>query len=292
MDVVVFDADTQSDAPAIRLEFRPIIALGGFVAILICSLLCAGGLLFASKYQAQASADALQPLSHHISTPDSTAVSTTTPAAATPQGPSTQATGATAPMQTCVPYATSTVPSAINLATAPEGLTKLIDSPLQYQIYGNSAGTLRSQVQQCAPKNDGSLSAEFTAETAYKMSWQYSYKVVSSGMCQVTRAKVGLHVSQVMPLWQPTGTAPSGLASQWQTFMDSLVVHENGHAALNEQYAQTLLNDLNSFPVTPCDQLPNAVKQLANSDVATLNQANDNYDSSTNHGATQGAILP
>ncbi|MGH7240945.1 MAG: DUF922 domain-containing protein, partial [Candidatus Saccharimonadales bacterium] len=126
----------------------------------------------------------------------------------------------------------------------------------------------------------------------YRISWQYAYVHDSASMCHVVHAKVGVHVGQILPLWQPTATANAGLPGTWQAFMTALTAHENGHTALDVQYAQILLDNLSSFPPTACDQLPSAIQHLAHSDIGTLDQANDNYDSSTNHGATQGAILP
>jgi predicted secreted Zn-dependent protease len=183
-------------------------------------------------------------------------------------------------------------PSALPLTNAPEGLTKTVDAPQQYVINGNTPDQLRTQIQQCAPNTSGDGAAEFTAETTYQLNWQYSIVVNGAGSCSILHPKVGVHIRQVVPLWQPTVSAQTGLSLQWQTFMSSLMTHENGHVAIDEQYAQTLLDDLRNFPPTDCGQLAGSVKHLADSDVATLNQANDNYDSATNHGATQGAILP
>jgi predicted secreted Zn-dependent protease len=197
----------------------------------------------------------------------------------------------TAPTPVCTPFKGNTLPSSISLTNKADGLTKLVDSPQHYQVYGNNPATIRAQIRQCAPKS-GNGATEYAAETSYHITWQYNVVDAGEGKCQIAHAKVGVHVAQVMPLWQPSLDVQSGLASQWQAFMNSLITHENGHTDIDVQYAQTLLDDLNSFPATSCAQLAQAVKYLTDSDIAILDQANDNYDSSTNHGATQGAILP
>lgn len=288
MSVIVHSHLEQPRWQVPRLQFRPVVALWGLVAILLCASLCFGGQKLLGTYQDQiAVAAPAQVAAAHTTTLEMTPVKTT---ASAPQPAAGGSTHATTPIQTCVPYSGNMTPSSLNLTTAPAGLTKQIDAPTPYRIYGNTANTLRSQVKQCAPKTTGDA-AEFTAETTYQLTWQYDY-INNGGTCTVTNAKVGIHVMQVVPLWQPTTAAQAGLASQWQTFMNNLMTHENGHLALDVQYAQTLLDDLNHFPPTPCDQLAQSIKYVTDHDVATLNQANDNYDATTDHGATQGAILP
>lgn len=277
-----FDAIPQSRVA------RPRVGMICLLAIAICSMLCMGGLQLANAHKQQlVAADTPQPHISAVTKPTASAVSTTAPSSTPAPGAATQS---TTPVQTCVPYTDSLVPTQIDLRSVSDGLAQLIDSPTQYRIYGTNAATLRSQVRQCAPATNGS--AQYTAQTTYSLNWQYGYTRDASGMCRVVHPKVGLHVSQILPVWQPTAQADAGLPATWQQFMSALATHENGHTALDVQYAQTLQSDLNNFPATACDHIQQAVQHLADSDVATLNQANDNYDSSTNHGATQGAILP
>ncbi|HWT55608.1 MAG TPA: DUF922 domain-containing protein [Candidatus Microsaccharimonas sp.] len=272
-------------APKKWTSFRTVIGASGLFAVVFGGLLYLAGLQLASTYRAQTvSADPLKlPKSHIVA-----AVSTTSSTLEQPHTAPTQGTGS---VQTCVPYTASLAPSQINLTTHHDGLTKVIDTPNFYQIYGNDAATLRAEVRRCAPKSTGDT-AQYTAQTIYRISWQYSYVHDSASMCHVIHAKVGVHIGQILPFWQPTTTANAGLSGDWQAFMTALTTHENGHTALDAQYAQTLLDDLNGFPSTACDQLPGAVQYVANNDIGMLDQANDNYDSSTDHGATQGAILP
>lgn len=289
MSVAVYGSFQPQGSKLPHLKVRPLVAIWALVVIILCFSLCVGTRRVASLYQHQSvSADSLQASAAHATNAQPPVVSDTNPASQPPVAASTRGTVVT----NCTPYAGPSLPTALSLSANPDGLTTQVDSPSTYQIYGNTPATLRSQIRQCASKSDGSDGAVFTAQTTYKLTWQYNYVIVGEGTCKITHAKVGIHVMQIMPLWQPSTAAQAGLSSQWQSFMSSLTTHENGHTALDVQYAQTLLDDLNSFPATSCGQLAQSVKHLTDSDVATLNQANDNYDSSTNHGATQGAILP
>ena len=222
-----------------------------------------------------------------------------TPAPTLPAPASTPAPVATpsvqvAATQNCVPDTAYSLPSPLNLASSANGLTQVVDPAVYYQIYGNSSAQIHSQVQRCAPgpSATSSAGADFAAETSYNLVWQYSSTDNGTGLCNISNAKVGLHINMVLPQWQPTASATAGLAGSWQGFASGLLVHENGHVAIDEQYAGQLLNDLQDYPPAPCASIGAAIQAKLNADVAALNAANDAYDARTGHGVTQGAILP
>ena len=182
-------------------------------------------------------------------------------------------------------------PSQVALSTTDSPFTVFSDTPTTYQIYGNTAQDLRAQIRRCAPKSDGSANAEFTAETSYNLSWQYDM-TIGGGSCYVSNAKVGVHTAMALPNWQPSAQAAPGLASEWQRFSANLLAHEQGHVTIDSAYAHKLAIDLEVLTAPDCDTLRGLVDAVVGADVAALNSANDAYDAQTNHGATQGAIVP
>jgi predicted secreted Zn-dependent protease len=214
-------------------------------------------------------------------------VSSTPAAAAGPAPVSTARPAASFPGCTPLPFG---MPSQLSLDDAPAGLRVQTDAPTQYQIYGDTASELRTQIQHCAPGASGSSLAEYTGQTSYNLSWQYAVSI--STKCSAQDIKVGVHTATALPYWQPTGNATSGLAERWQAFDASLRTHEQGHAVIDKAYAAKLLDDLNALGPVDCDNLTAAIRTIVDSDVAALNQANDTYDRQTDHGATQGAVLP
>ena len=195
-----------------------------------------------------------------------------------------------APPSPCSPISFGT-PTELDLSVQPNGLSVQADQPTQYQIFGSSAAQLRTQIQQCGPGATGTADAEFTGQTAYNLSWQYS-AIDTGDSCSVSDMKVGLHTAIAIPYWQPSNTAAQGLGSRWQHFVSGLTTHEDGHAAIDKLYAAKLTTDLSGIQNVPCNSLASDVNATAKADTAALNQANDTYDASTNHGATQGAVLP
>jgi predicted secreted Zn-dependent protease len=191
----------------------------------------------------------------------------------------------------CAPDSSYNYPSVLNLSGAAAGVTKVIDLPHYYRVYGNTAGQIRGQVQRCAPQL-GSSEGRFAGYTTYRINWQYDYTYQAGDMCKISTAKVGLHINQAFPGWQAAEGANAGLNSKWQNFITSLKTHENGHVQIDEQYAERMLASLRGLPPVGCGSIVSTVNGVMNGDIAQLNQANENYDAVTNHGATQGAILP
>lgn len=195
------------------------------------------------------------------------------------------------PFPACTPYTQPTIPTALDLTAAPAGLSTLYEAASHYRVYGYNHPEIEAQILACAPRT-GDGGAGFAGETSYSLNWSYNYTPTQAGICRLSNIKVGVHIQTVEPLWQATPYAEGGLAAKWESFTNGLTTHERGHASLDEHYAAQLLSNLKAMPPLACDGVNRAVNTQANSIIAELNDANDNYDAQTNHGATQGAIIP
>ncbi len=257
------------------------------VGLLLLCIVVYGGLsqlLVSGSAGSLQQAGALQPVMKL-----SDATSTTPPANST----AATATASTSVKQpaACTP-ATYALPSNLSLSAAPAGLKEVIEPTQTYAIHGTDGATIREQIQACAPRQHaGDSAAEYTAQTGYSMTWQYSYTQQADGSCIVTNPRIGLHVAMILPAWSDS-TASASFTSQWQTFLANLTTHENGHVDLDRQYAGEMLSDLQNFPASPCDTIQQSVNGIMQNSIARLNVANDQYDTATNHGATQGAVIP
>lgn len=180
--------------------------------------------------------------------------------------------------------------AALSLDLTSPGLKQVIDPVHYYTVYGHTADQIRSQLNQCSAVSENGQT--FDASTDWYINFQYLYSAPSGGLCTLNNIAVGVHVSQAMPAWQASDGDVSGLSTRWSSFIQNLTTHEQGHVNLDTQTAQTLLTGLQNFPATDCGSIVAAANAYGNSQLAALNQANINYDSQTNHGATQGAVFP
>lgn len=180
------------------------------------------------------------------------------------------------------------LPSPQDLSNSPLGLTKTVDQPTYYQVYGNSLSALRTAITNCQYRK---AAGSFHATTAYQLNWRYTATAAGNNQCTLSNVRVGLHINQLMPLFIPNGTTPTSVTSSWNAYTTNLGIHEAGHVDIDTQYADKLLAALQSMGSVDCSLISRQAQTTIDSYVAMLNAANDLYDSRTNHGATQGATL-
>lgn len=184
----------------------------------------------------------------------------------------------------CTP-ANYVLPTPINLAGLPAGLTTVRDGTQHYVVYGNSAEERLKELQKCAP------TGEYAGAASYQITWQYGYSVRTDGLCVVVQPKVGLHLAMILPDWLPGSTTNENDRAVWSSYIAALNMHEQGHYDISRQYAKTMLQQLHTLPAQSCSSITNKIDALLQGRLAQLQAAQNNYDATTNHGATQGAVL-
>ncbi len=182
------------------------------------------------------------------------------------------------------------VPTPAVLTAAVSGLQQQIEAPQYYQVYGYTAADVQRQLFNCSPFSD--KDGKFAASTNYSINWRVSYVGDEQGQCKISSAVVGVHVAQIMPHWNDSSYAMPGYAGRWQTFVNNLQTHEDGHRDLYLAYAAQLLQDLQALPTNNCENFMSYANSRANADLSQLRQADEAYDQRTNHGASQGAVIP
>lgn len=193
-------------------------------------------------------------------------------------------TSAAGDIPSCTP-AKYRLPTPLDVQGLPEGVTTFEDSLQQYTIYGNTADQRLQQLQRCAP--DG----EYAGAASYQVTWQYGYIVRADGLCQIMQPKIGLHLAMILPRWQPGTNVSADELTTWNTYIRALSIHEQGHYQISQQFADAMLDGLNQLPAQTCGTLKTAADKLLEAKLAELSLAQKNYDDTTNHGATQGAVL-
>lgn len=183
----------------------------------------------------------------------------------------------------CAPFTGTTVALPVALSTG-SGLKTIIDTPDVYLLSGSSSAEVRGQLQTCAPGND------FAGNTSFWLGTRYNYVTSDNDSCRLTDISVTLRIHQVYPQLVGNPATPASLQAEWKQYITALSVHEHGHVAINEAYAQQALSALQSLPPAPCAQIRTTVDRTMGSITARMHYANEAYDARTNHGATQGAI--
>ncbi len=178
--------------------------------------------------------------------------------------------------------------------------------------YDITATTL-AQVAQGFNQKDGKQTFAATTKWKFNCTSTSAYKTTKhdetgtiSTVETLSKAAINVTYTVTLPNWANPGYQNASLAAQteWLRFVGCVTTHENGHVNIlkNENYAPYLTQINNLTATGSGSSLDDATKQADDSIfsqrhtillsvIADLNTQSANYDSTTNHGATQGATL-
>ena len=127
-----------------------------------------------------------------------------------------------------------------------------------YAITGTTSAELKAQMKSLGPQG-------YWAYTTWNVNW--------TGNCRVS-----LKISYTYPRWTNQGSAPPALRAAWNQMMTNLRTHEEGHG----QHGKNAAKEIEQ---SHCRSDPKTITQKWAAQDKT-------YDAQTNHGRTQGVVLP
>ncbi len=142
--------------------------------------------------------------------------------------------------------------------------------PAHYNVTGN---TLAEVAGQLSPEEWG------------RCIWNYNYRYDSANGI-ATRVDVTLTLTIRLPRWTGRGwrNASAAAKREWQRMLGCLQTHEDGHARIARPWARTLQHRLLNQPVANLSTIWEQVR-------AEHKNVQDEYDTRTQHGQTQGVTL-
>jgi len=159
-----------------------------------------------------------------------------------------------------------------------------------YDIAGNSVAELNMGVQRAGPVS-AATGARVWGVCTWKVTWSYATGG-APGKCVLTRLSVKLDAVIDLPRWTNRGAGPPALQAEWDRFIVALRQHEDGHKDNGVRAANDLANRLRALPPEKdCAVLDAKVRALGERVIDQHRLADQAYDRSTGHGATQGATL-
>ena len=158
-----------------------------------------------------------------------------------------------------------------------------------YEVAGNSEKDLQRELRKNGvPFRDGNV---YDSATQWDLSWDYGYDR-SAQACVADAFTVTVQIAIRYPKWVRNDDAPSALAAKWEVYQQNLVLHETGHRDMVLAAAADLSSAVENLPpAATCDALDREVRALARGRIQQLRQEGRDYDRTTGHGLTQGAIL-
>lgn len=179
-------------------------------------------------------------------------------------------------------------PDPLTITANGSGLNTNVNN-IFYQIYGFTQTDLREQMVECGPKSEG---LNYDGVTYYYYNWVYNYAGPNNN-CNIEDLAVGVNVNIYLPKWNTPEEYQNGLQEKWNDFSAALSTHENDHRDIAYEGGQAIVNALSNLPnASSCDEISTAANNRADEIIDQFSTKQENFDSETNHGATQGAQFP
>jgi predicted secreted Zn-dependent protease len=175
-------------------------------------------------------------------------------------------------------------------ATPAYAKPKVVIKHKNYKVRGHSIEEIQQSI------HSHGLTAEngetFAANTDYSLFWQFTFHEDNSG-CSIGSANTKVIITYTMPMLEDGLNINKATKDQWDTYYNSLKIHENGHAKLGMQAAEeiqwAIINTLP--PMQDCLELAKAANSLGESIANKYHNDNIRYDFDTDHGRSQGAFF-
>lgn len=155
-----------------------------------------------------------------------------------------------------------------------------------YVVPHQAGQNLRQAINNAAPRWE--RGKVFHAYTRWYVNWNYRWR--EKDVCRMEKVNVKLRISIELPDLQ---SDDAGARQEFASYIVNLKEHEMGHAETGRKVAANIVQRIKDLPpMSTCKELDTVANQAAMEEVKRGNQMDIDYDKTTRHGATQGAVLP
>ena len=167
----------------------------------------------------------------------------------------------------------------------PDGVTVLEDVET-YPVAGADRATIGAALRAGVIDSNG---RRYAGYHSWRITWSFGTRL-EFGLCSLVRVTVTLTSTVTLPLWTPPPGVDLPLVTQWEEYRRALAVHERGHRAITYAGAGRVLRAIRGVSDQSCAFIGKSVSAAAEPVIAAIRSEDAQYDATTRHGATQGAI--
>lgn len=159
-----------------------------------------------------------------------------------------------------------------------------------YHLYSFTQSGLRREMNEKGFRwTDGMT---YDAFTSWYVQWRYNYDT-RYGNCALRDIEVSVDVEYTLPKWSVQFLGNKELRIKWIRYIDALKKHEDGHRDIGIGAAKRIEAALYKVGTRPrCDTLGAEANAIAYKILDDFRRKEIEYDRSTGHGRTQGAVFP
>lgn len=163
-----------------------------------------------------------------------------------------------------------------------------VDESVWLKPYGVSSNDglegIRGQLDRLGPMSDVA-GRRFDGLTTWGLRWGFAYND-TAGSCSLRNATIEIEAVITLPELEDEGMLSEAESGLWQTYVQELRSHEDGHVNIYRAGAQELSNEILALgAMADCTQLRQALGALGEAKIARIRQADLRYDHETGHGA-------
>jgi predicted secreted Zn-dependent protease len=166
----------------------------------------------------------------------------------------------------------------------PTGVTA-VDIPyakmVYYDIGGSTEDELREQLDAKGPVSSDGYHGD--ALTTWFVHWNWDG--YGTETCDLRSASATYDIKVAMPRWVPPPEASPALIEKWNTYVLALANHEKGHV---DNVIANLPVIITAIRRATCSSAEAEAQEI----LSGIRMIDENYDTTTDHGATQGAHFP
>lgn len=154
-----------------------------------------------------------------------------------------------------------------------------------YPVKGDTIDELVAQTEHIKDK--------WAAYTEWYTSWAYWTEEAESGQsCGVMSGETEVEVTMRLPNWRKPKDVDPAVEAEWQRFMQSLRLHEQGHVTIAAQGGDAIDDRLDEgFDAPTCEEAGQTADATASVIFERYAKSSKRYDKETEHGLTQGTSL-
>ena len=133
---------------------------------------------------------------------------------------------------------------------------------------------------------------EHNAYTEWYVRWGYSF-LTEPDECRLRHFDVRVEIRFTLPQWEKSGNSTKAMSSEWNRYINAVVVHEHGHAQLGLDAGEEMQKRVSSqkWSAPNAKALRKKIDALCEQVVKKYRDREVVYDRKTDHGRIQGARL-
>jgi predicted secreted Zn-dependent protease len=161
---------------------------------------------------------------------------------------------------------------------------------IYYNVSGDTADEIWTDIITKSPVRQ--QGKQHVAYTKWQVNWKFWW-LDNGDTCEISKVETSLDITYTLPKLEQSSFIPDPLLSRWQSYYSALIEHEHGHRDFGIRAAEEIENEIAAMGArNSCKQLEHDANKIGEHVIRKYSLIEKNYDQSTSHGLSTGAVFP